>query len=165
MDCRMARQVLPELVVGALSNEQTAEVQKHLSSCAGCRREHDVLLQTGALLNAMSPLRPSRDLWPAIRSQLKPRRQARPRQVLDWLRRPQWALAAAAIVGLLVGGIATLVQRIPPPPPAIVREADEDAVHFVRWNAQAQLAQPLADGSAWGVVLATVRESAVEPES
>lgn len=75
--------------------------RRHVEECAACRSELERLHQRAARLRALPALRPSRDLWPAVRA----RQQAERRR--QW--RTRWTgaaglLAAASVALALVWG-------------------------------------------------------------
>ncbi len=75
-----------------------AAARQHLEACPGCRAEFERLHQRVARLKALPALRPSRDRWAAVRTQVRAERRSRR------LRTGGFAgLAAAASVAVAVG--------------------------------------------------------------
>ncbi|MBE0565332.1 MAG: zf-HC2 domain-containing protein [Krumholzibacteria bacterium] len=103
------------LVLGELPSADADKVAVHLTACAGCRRERDILAATLALLTA--PLETPLDEPEQLRiSNAYYRRVAarRPGRVWDapWLR-------IAAACGLVVVGIGLGTRLAPSPEPAV----------------------------------------------
>jgi len=94
---------------GAEPGDQTA--RSHLDECEICRAEFDRLHQRIARLKALPALRPTRDRWPDVRSQFRAeRRERRVRRV------SLVGLAAAASIGLVLGGRTARQPRTEPVP-------------------------------------------------
>jgi len=75
-----------------------ADAREHLEGCPLCRAEFDRLHQRVARLKALPALRPSRERWPTVLSQVRAERRRR------WFRSGGLAgLAAAASVALALG--------------------------------------------------------------
>ena len=126
MRCDQARRLLAEFQAGALHGRRNDEVAAHVAACEGCRAELAALRGTAALLDGTEPLRPSRDLWPQIAAQLKPREPSR-----AWWgglvpSTPRAAIAVAAVIVLIVAlsvvfpvhlseGPPLALPRAPPP--------------------------------------------------
>ena len=76
----------------------TAAAREHLETCPSCRAEYERLHQRVARLKALPALRPSRERWPAVLSQIRAEHRRR---------RVRFAglggLAAAAVVAIAVG--------------------------------------------------------------
>ena len=72
-----------------------AAAREHLEACALCQAEFDRLHQRIARLKALPPLRPRRDLWPAVAARLRAERRWRRARVAGLA-----GLAAAASVAL-----------------------------------------------------------------
>ena len=140
MDCRQAKRLLSLHCAGALSKARRDSVEAHVADCAACRRELDALARTAALLSETPPLRPGRDLWPGVATQLAPR----PARVAWWRPlTPARGLAVAAL--MLVVVLALVAAPHSPRDTTLVRGADEDAALYAHWHAQASATIGLAD--------------------
>jgi len=78
--------------------------REHLAHCAACRTELERLDQRAARLRALPPLRPSRNLWPAVhaRQQIESRRRFRAR----WTGVAGFLAAASVALALVWGDVA-----------------------------------------------------------
>ncbi|MHB8056142.1 MAG: anti-sigma factor family protein [Candidatus Aminicenantales bacterium] len=107
MKCKHARQALVLDYYGELSPAEKTELESHLRSCGACMAEREDILRVFALLEANPPAPvPDPDterVWSGVESQLAPAKSpARRRHA--WAA-PQWSLAGAALVLVLVAGI------------------------------------------------------------
>jgi hypothetical protein len=94
-----------------------AAAREHLDACPLCRAEFERLHQRVARLKALPALRPSRERWPAVLSQVRAERRRR------WLRSGGLAgLAAAASVALALG-VSSLRPAQPGLDPAEIQQA------------------------------------------
>lgn len=119
-------QSLGAYALGALEDDESADVQSHLSACPGCRAELAGLQRAAdALATSVTPLRAppelGRRVMAAVRAQAAEAapggRAARPRRA--WRRlasRPAIALAAASLVllGAVVAGVMLTSERAGP---------------------------------------------------
>ncbi|MDP4505486.1 zf-HC2 domain-containing protein [Nonomuraea turcica] len=98
-ECEGIREAIPELAAGALAGDERADVLRHLSGCAACRRE---LEQATQVVDALTTLAPAEEPPAAFESAVLARISGgRPRH--RW--RPiGMHLLTAAIVAALVGG-------------------------------------------------------------
>jgi anti-sigma factor RsiW len=94
MKCPEALEHLSARLDGELAPEVLALVDRHLESCAGCRRE---LAQLEALEQALAGLP-----RPAVPAGLAEKVQARLRRPRRWWQ--SLALAASLVVGIVLGG-------------------------------------------------------------
>ncbi|MCX7826166.1 MAG: zf-HC2 domain-containing protein [Verrucomicrobiae bacterium] len=146
--CKDIQAQLADYVVGALTDAQRAEIERHIRDCAACARERLALERTGALLNALRPQETPAQLWDAVRNVIESE-QRRP-----WLERlreafafPRPAYVAGAAVLALAAGLYLMVLR--PPPPAGAETDNYIEQHgLMAWN------DPLSDKAALGVMLA-----------
>ena len=78
--------------------------REHVEQCAACRAELARLDQRSARLRALPPLRPSRNLWPAVhaRQQIESRRRFRTR----WTGAAGFLAAASVALALVWGDVA-----------------------------------------------------------
>jgi len=86
--------------LGALrAGEASVWARRHITTCATCRAELELLYQRVAQLKSLPALRPPRDRWPAVQATLRAERSRRRRTVGAWT----GSLAlAAAIAGILL---------------------------------------------------------------
>jgi anti-sigma factor RsiW len=112
-----------------LTSRQHEEVEQHLEECAGCRAELSALRSLRKRAdNLPRSLEPARDLWPAIRSSLPPRRggvSARFPSFSGWAwgARPLGLSFGGAVALALIAFAGVVALRrtsapIPPPRPA-----------------------------------------------
>ena len=113
MNCHDARELLSALVDGELTSDDQSQVEAHLAGCADCRKEHERLGSTIALLRQLDRPRAPVGFVDRVLEAATPR---------PWYRR--WLgslflplsvkLPAEAAALLLVGGLAVFVfQRTP----------------------------------------------------
>jgi len=115
MKCKRLRRKLVAYLDGELREKQKLLIKKHLSQCAECRKEADLLNESFCLLKGQEHLKPSEDflanLWERIYSTEE--KQLLPQAIfgrLVHLVLPA-AVAAALIIGVLVG---SSVEKIIP---------------------------------------------------
>ncbi len=108
MKCKRLRRKLVAYVDGELRGKQKLLIKKHLSQCAECRKEADLLNESFCLLKDQQRLKPFQgfeaSLWERIYSLEK--RQLLPQAIFGRLVHAALpaAVAAALIIGVLVGG-------------------------------------------------------------
>ena len=101
--CERTRRQLDAYVSNELLVETTGEVVRHLEGCEGCAAELDSRLRIRtALRQAALRQLPSAQLTQSIHQRL---RRARPGP-LAGLRRNTWILAVAAMLAVVIGGVA-----------------------------------------------------------
>ena len=85
--------------LGALrAGEGSVWARAHITTCATCQKELELLYQRVAQLKALPALRPSRDRWPAVQAVIRAER-SRKRRTWSWT----GSLAAAAVLaGILL---------------------------------------------------------------
>lgn len=163
-DCRTILELLPQYHVGALRGRRLRAVEEHLSTCTECQRELEALSATAELLDATEPLRPSRDLWPAVAAALRSR-ETRP----AWFRSlvpvtPRAAVAASLLVVVIVAAVVLLPVRQSHEPAAILpRGVDDEALLFAQWHAEATLTSALANPYAAALTAFEASRLATEP--
>ncbi|MEA1965629.1 MAG: zf-HC2 domain-containing protein [Candidatus Aerophobetes bacterium] len=115
MKCRKVKQKLVAYLDGELQERQKLLIEEHLSKCAQCKREADLLNKTFYLLKNQEHLKPSEDfeanLWKRVHSAEK--RELLPQNIfgrLAHLSLPA-AVAAALIIGVIVGNF--MEKRVP----------------------------------------------------
>ena len=95
--CDSVEKLIRACLDGELAAAETEDVRNHCDECPDCARVWDELAAYAALLPPDSRDRPTRPLWPAVRSRLAGRS--------PWLSGRRFALSAsaAALAGLLLG--------------------------------------------------------------
>lgn len=92
--------------LGALrAGEASVWARRHITTCAQCQTELELLYQRVAQLKALPALRPPRDRWPAVRAALRSERSRRRRTWGAWI--GSLALAATLAAVLLMQPRAT----------------------------------------------------------
>jgi anti-sigma factor RsiW len=113
---------LNEHVDGELPAPRRAEIDRHLETCADCRREREALASVVAAAASLPrEIAPTRDLWPDI--------------LLKHARRPvrrRWPVAAAAAAAVVASGATFLAMRGTTPPEAAAQSEAERAVEELR---------------------------------
>jgi len=152
-DCSRIRGLLADYQAGLLDGRRAEEVAAHVAECEACAAELAALRRTAALLDATEPARPSRDLWPRIAAQLRPRE--RPRAWWQSLvpATPRTAFALAAVVVLLVALAVVFPTHSERPPAPLPHAVDDDAPLFAQWHAEASIRSGLADPYALALVV------------
>ena len=85
--------------LGALqAGEASVWARRHITTCAQCQAELELLYQRVAQLKALPSLRPPRDRWPAIQAVLRADRSRRRRSWSAWT----GSLALAATIAALL---------------------------------------------------------------
>lgn len=116
MDCREARELLPEYALGAAGARDSAAVDRHIALCAACRKEARDLADAGATLAfALAPATPDPSLEDQVVSDV--REVAGPVGAVGAARRrrrPVTALVAAALLVISVTGTVLAVRGDPP---------------------------------------------------
>lgn len=82
------------------AGEASVWARQHITTCAACRAELELLYQRVAQLKALPALRPSRDGWPAVQAVLRAERSRKRRAWRTWT--GSLALAASVAALLLV---------------------------------------------------------------
>ncbi|MGC9319736.1 MAG: anti-sigma factor family protein [Armatimonadota bacterium] len=158
MRCTEVREKLAEYQLGALSEAERSAMEGHLESCAECRAEMEALERLDALLQPAERVEAPEDLWEGVRARLAPRRRGVWRALSEWWRvSPRPALAAAAALVLVIGGL-WLALRSPASAPAASTLASE----YQEQQIVAQWSQPLADDAALGMMFASLNEVDVQ---
>lgn len=112
--------------------EETAEAQRHLARCGHCSSELDELSTVARRARQVTPsdrlVEPPASVWAGIAAELSPSTPGMPApRRATGARRASWlSLAAAACVGLLVGGGAVYAATSsvrPAPAPSVVATA------------------------------------------
>jgi hypothetical protein len=124
-DCGDVREWLPDHVAGRLDAEARSGVEAHLSACASCAEE----LELVRLLHAGRPRVPE-ELPDRILEAVRGEAVRRPRASA---RRPWWGLSAAAVAAIALGiGIASDDSTsIPSSPPETLASEFEEGEFWV----------------------------------
>jgi hypothetical protein len=127
--CEQIRTELGGYVLGGLEADELDAVEVHTSTCPRCRAELDELEETSQLLAVLSP--PARPAPADLRERvLRGHRRSRlPRTLL--------IAAAITLAGLVGAGLASLLDRPPPPETVLTLRGLEP----VGVNGQAELRQ------------------------
>ncbi len=149
MRCKTALKKLNLYALGALDADASRDLEQHLRGCAHCRAELAALKALDDVLGTLPDARPSSDLWPAVRSRLRPR-QGRG----AWLR-DAWRPVLTTVAALLLSFALFHHAAVAPVAPADlsfdqtarVAAPDEQFV-AISWQS------PLASEAALGVSLA-----------
>jgi anti-sigma factor RsiW len=155
-DCSRIRGLLADHHASLLDGRRAHEVAAHVAECEACAAELAALGRTTALLDATEPARPSRDLWPQIAAQLKPRERPR-----VWWGPP---LPAQTRLGLQVATVVLLVLALAVvlplhwnqgPAVPLPQGTDDEAALFAHWHAQASLTSGFSNVQGLSLVAAT----------
>ncbi|MGH7521148.1 MAG: hypothetical protein ACREMI_07700 [Gemmatimonadales bacterium] len=85
--------------LGALrAGEASVWARRHITTCATCQAELELLYQRVAQLRVLPALRPPRDGWPAVRATLRAERSRRRRTMGTWTGSLALAATLAAIL-------------------------------------------------------------------
>jgi len=85
--------------LGALqAGEASVWARRHITTCALCQAELELLYQRVAQLKALPSLRPPRDRWPAVRDSLRAERSRRRRTWGTWTGSLALAATLAAVL-------------------------------------------------------------------
>jgi len=145
MTCAELRERLDGYARALLSEEETAALEAHVSSCERC----------GLLLESLAPelpevaglsrdVAPPRRVWLQVKAEIAPRGTGR-----RVVRAPAWMLAAAAVLLVLVSAAATaLLLRSTGPATAPLAEATTASLEAQYASASADLADQLSKAKA-----------------
>ena len=131
---RYKRHLIP-YCEGALGEAERADVEAHLSRCAGCRSELEAVRSVSGALRSVSvpAMEPTTDLWAKVSARIETE-TARP-AFRPWLRVSQAASACAAAALLAIVGIGMFGPEAPAPapkrPPAVELRAEKPAPRVV----------------------------------
>jgi hypothetical protein len=136
MNCREVEELLGAFCEGSLGGDLLRQVESHLVSCAGCRRERRALKETLAALHGFERIEPSEDfsarLWQRIDQWEAARRAMWLTAIAAFVRRNRRAVAACAAVFVisLLSGIVFL-QHMVTAPRVQIAEQPGPAENFV----------------------------------
>jgi hypothetical protein len=104
-ECNDIRENFSALLDSELSSEEREHVENHLAQCSECLRALDGLQRVDGLYRALPEIDAPDRLANAVREALRPKERPR-----NWFERlPRVRLVEAAVVLLVVGGLATMV--------------------------------------------------------
>ena len=117
MSCNELRDQLVDVACGT---EASAEVSKHVESCAACATTLSELRKTMALLDEWQAPEPTPYFDTRLQARLREEQQKARASWLDWFRKPALGAAAALLVAAAVGLIQThdagdLARKTTPP--------------------------------------------------
>lgn len=104
MSCNELRDQLVDVACGT---EASAEVSKHVESCASCATTLNELRKTMSLLDEWQAPEPSPYFDVRLRARLREEQQKAHASWLDWFRKPVLGAAAALLLAAAVGLIQT----------------------------------------------------------
>lgn len=161
MTCDEARKRILELPAG----EAPEDLASHLEQCADCARAYESQRALDGLLRPVGTPPVEADLWPAIRSQLRPRRLTWP-----WVLAPVAGVAAGIALALLFASPTVAPTSGPAPLAAVAMAApaehgaddlDEDA-QIIAWHARAAAGTGLFDPSSMAITLISLTQGGSE---
>jgi negative regulator of sigma E activity len=100
MSCNELRDQLVEVACGT---EASAEVSKHVESCAACATTLNELRKTMALLDEWEAPEPTPYFDVRLQARLREEKQRAQASWLDWFRKPALGIAAALLIAAGVG--------------------------------------------------------------
>ena len=104
MSCNELRDQLVDVACGT---EASAEVTKHVESCAACATTLNELRKTMALLDEWQAPEPSPYFDVRLQARLREEKQKTHASWLDWFRKPVLGAAAALLIAAAVGLMQT----------------------------------------------------------
>ncbi|MCX6910823.1 MAG: zf-HC2 domain-containing protein [Verrucomicrobia bacterium] len=148
--CKDIQAQLADFTVGALHEQERAEIERHLQGCAACQRELSVLRRTGSLLDATEPEEAPADLWQSIRREIEHPNQE-PARALWWetlfpSRWPRLAYAGLAATAVVAVALVMTFSRLSP-------AGDDETQDFILRHGMLAWNDPLSDKAALGVML------------
>lgn len=116
MSCKELRDQLVDVACGT---EASAEVSKHVQSCAACATTLNELRKTMALLDEWQAPEPTPYFDVRLQARLREEQQKSHASWLDWFRKPVLGAAAALLIAAAVGLMQThdqgqIAQRTTP---------------------------------------------------
>ncbi len=117
MSCNELRDQLVDVACGT---QASAELSKHVDSCAACATTLSELRKTMALLDEWQAPEPTPYFDVRLQARLREEQQKAHASWLDWFRKPVLGAAAALLIAAAVGLIQTqdsgqVARRISPP--------------------------------------------------
>jgi hypothetical protein len=138
MKCRRCRESLERYLDNELSGSERAALERHLESCAECRKQAESLKALSSLLQSRAPVEPTKGFldgfndrfWQEVKRRRRSSLLAPERRLLSFTRSRVLATAAAALLLVAVGVIGyrslhTIIGQ--PAATAVERAAPEEA--------------------------------------
>ena len=110
MDCREYRRIVSRELDGPVDETERASLERHMESCPACRRFREVALAASSMHRRIVEVAPPADLASSIVARAARRRERA--WLRGWLRFAIPAAAAAAVIGVWLGG--ALTQHLAP---------------------------------------------------
>lgn len=142
MKCEEIKNLLPAYQDGELSPGKAEETRVHLTGCASCQKEEQLLSTTWDLLGSLEPIEPSPDfrarLWEKIRAEeeRKPRWQLAPRYVYAFGFVAVWffGVGIGSLVFLRSPNVRSMSQPISSAPFQFTNSSSIENVYLNRWK-------------------------------
>ena len=136
MSCNELRDQLVEVACGT---EASAEVSKHVESCAACTTTLAELRKTMALLDEWEAPEPTPYFDVRLQARLREEKQKAQASWLDWVRKPVLGIAAALLLAAGVGlmqyhGTSTTTTATGPQAPKVVAGTAAGDLQFLDKN-------------------------------
>ncbi len=166
--CDRAQRLLADQSVGLLRSSRERWLAKHLAECPECAHEQEVLQRVLALVDAVPPVAPPRDLWVGVEQRIHQEEKARatPRGAFPAAKGRRWralapALATGAAVVLVAGMGLRGTETTPPPLPSLSPET----IGYLESHSLLKRAEPFSDpiGQVSFVTVAAQRQWSGEP--
>ena len=103
MECREFRKMISRRIDEAKESAECSELERHLDSCEGCRRFAELSLSGLTIHRSRTEADPPRSMVASIMAAVEARPQTEWRR--GWLRFAVPAAAAAAVLGVWIGGL------------------------------------------------------------
>jgi len=148
--CKDIQAQLADFAVGALQEQEHAEIKRHLQECADCGRELSALQRAGALLDATELEDAPADLWQSIRRDIEAPKLEPARapwwETLFPARWPRLAYAGLAATAVVAVALVMTFSRLAP-------AGDDETQDFILRHGMLAWNDPLSDKAALGVML------------
>jgi len=105
MDCREYRRIVSRELDGSVEETEGASLERHMESCPACRRFREAAFAAASLHRRIIEVAPPADLASSIVARAARRREGA--WLGGWLRFAIPAAAAAAVIGIWLGGVLT----------------------------------------------------------
>jgi hypothetical protein len=165
MKCQEIKKILPDYAVDNITESVRQTLVAHLTGCADCTRELELLHRTEFLINAIPLAEPPVGLWDNVVAQLGENKPGRTKPIsvgwnpFVWLKLKPITVFASAIIGCLVlGGLWWQHRSIPIQQPIQVKAIDEPVEIYIAQHNAAVLEDPATDKNGAGLLLVTAEE-------
>jgi anti-sigma factor RsiW len=148
MNCRDVDELLGAFCEGSLEDDSRRQVVDHLTGCAGCRKEKEVVARTLEALHGFERIEPSEDfsarLWQRIDQLETTRRALWLTAVAAFVRQNRRSVAACAMVFVisLLGGVMFLQHMVTGPALQVAEEPGRAENFVLREIPQTDAAPP-----------------------